>query len=155
MVLLDKVENLTFCKDLPKGFLSLLLSAGEIKTYPSDSYLFREGLHSDHVYLLADGEVSLEISLPDIGAIEIQTVALGELLGWSPLLGLGWMTASARAVSPCRVLELDVAKLRALANNDPHFGMELMRRVAVTLARRLNATRLQLLEARCTDQAVS
>jgi CRP-like cAMP-binding protein len=155
MVLLDKVESLNFCKDLPRGFLSQLLSAGETKLYSPGSYLFQEGLHCDHVFLLGEGSVRLEISLPDIGAVEIQTVGPGELLGWSPLLGLGWMTASAKALTACRVLALDVARLQALASEDPHFGMELMRRVGVTLARRLNATRMQLLEARCTDQAVS
>jgi CRP-like cAMP-binding protein len=65
------------------------------------------------------------------------------------------MTASAKALVPCRVLALDTGRVKALAEEDPRFGMELMRRVAVTVAKRLNATRLQLLEARLTDQAVS
>ncbi len=155
MVLLDKVEGLTFWKDMPKEFVSRMLSAGQIKTFSQGSYLFREGLHSNHVYVLIDGLAAMEVSLPDVGPVEVQTVAPGELLGWSPLLGLGWMTASAKALVSSRVLALDVARVLALANEDPCFGMELMRRVAVTVARRLNATRLQLLEANCTDQAVS
>jgi hypothetical protein len=66
------------------------------------------------------------------------------------------MTASAKALVGCQVLALDVGKLLEMAYDDPRFGMEVMRRLAVTLARRLNATRLQLLEARCTeDQVVS
>jgi CRP-like cAMP-binding protein len=156
MVLLDKVEGLTFCKGMPKEYYARLFAAGEFKTYPEGSYLFHEGLHCDHVYLLCEGEVGLEISLPGTGPVEFQTVGPGELLGWSPLLGLGWMTASAKALVGCQVLALDVGKLLEMAYDDPRFGMEVMRRLAVTLARRLNATRLQLLEARCTeDQVVS
>jgi CRP-like cAMP-binding protein len=156
MVLLDKVEGLTFCKGMPKDYFARLVAAGELRLFPEGSYLFHEGLHCDHVYLLCDGQVGLEISLPNIGPAELQTVGPGELLGWSPLLGLGWMTASAKALVDCQVLALDVRKIEEMVNEDPRFGIELMRRLAVTLARRLNATRLQLLEARCTeDQVVS
>jgi CRP-like cAMP-binding protein len=156
MVLLDKVEELTFCKGMPKEYLSRLFSAGQFKTFSEGSHLFQEGLRCDHVFLLTEGQVSLELSLPGLGPVALQTVGPGELLGWSPLLGLGWMTASAKALGSCRVLALDVGKMLEMANEDPRFGMEIMRRIAVTLARRLDATRLQLLEARCTeDQVVS
>jgi CRP-like cAMP-binding protein len=156
MVLLDKVEKLTFCKGMPKDYYPRLFSAGEIRAYPQGSYLFHEGLHCDQVYLLCEGQVGLELSLPGLGPVELQTVGPGELLGWSPLLGLGWMTASAKALTDCQVLALDVRTILEMANDDPCFGMELMRRLAITLARRLNATRLQLLEARCSeDQVVS
>jgi len=156
MVLLDKVEGLTFCKGMPKDYYSRLFSAGEFRTYPEGSYLFHEGLRCDYVFLLCEGQVSLEVSLPGVGPVEVQSVGPGELLGCSPLLGLGWMTASAKALVSCQVLALDVRRMLEMANDDPRFGMEMMRRVAVTLARRLNATRLQLLDARCTeDQVVS
>jgi hypothetical protein len=43
MVLLDKVEKLTFCKGMPKEYYARLLSGGEFTTYPQGSYLFQEG----------------------------------------------------------------------------------------------------------------
>jgi CRP-like cAMP-binding protein len=156
MVTMDKLAGLTFCKGLPKEYLKRLLSAGEVKTYPVGSYLFHEGQRCDHVFLLGEGQVGLETSLPDVGAMRVQTVGSGELLGWSPLLGMGWMTASAVALTPCRVLALDASRILALVAEDPRFGLELMRRLAITLARRLNGTRIQLLEAyRNEGQAVS
>jgi CRP-like cAMP-binding protein len=156
MVLMDKLETLTFCKGLSREYLERLVSAGEFKTFAPGSYLFHEGQHSEHVYLLSEGSVGLEVSLPDHGPERVQTVGPGELLGWSPLLGLGWMTANAVALAPCRVLALDAGRVLALVDEDSRFGTELMRRLAITLARRLNATRLQMLEAhRNEGQAVS
>ncbi len=154
MVLLDKVEELTFCEGMAKEDFGRLFAAGEFQSYLEGSYIFQEGLHCDHVFLLCEGEVALEVSLPGSGPVEILTVGPGELLGWSPLLGLGWMTASARALSNCQVLALDAKEILAMTRNDPRFGMELMRRVAVTLARRLNATRLQLLQVRGVEGQV-
>jgi CRP/FNR family cyclic AMP-dependent transcriptional regulator len=156
MVAIEKLESLTFCKGMSKQDLQRLISLGEVKSYPAGAYLFREGLHSDQVYLLGQGKVALEMSLPDAGPVRLQTVGPGELLGWSPLLGLGYMTASAVTLEPCRVLALDTKRVLALVDEDPRFGVDLMRRLARTLVRRLEATRQQVLEEhRYEGQAVS
>ncbi len=156
MVTMDRLENMVFCKGMSREYLQRLLSVGEVKKFAPGSYLFHEGQHSEHVYLMGEGEVALEVSLPEHGPERVQTAGPGELIGWSPLLGMGWMTASAVALQPCRVLALDARRVLGLVADDPRFGVELMRRVAMTVARRLNATRMQLLEAhRDEGQAVS
>jgi CRP-like cAMP-binding protein len=147
MLVLDKLDKLNFCKGLSIDYQRRLFALGDIKTYPVGERLFFEGQSCKDIYLLADGQVVLETALPGQEPMRLQIVGPGELLGWSPLLGLGPMTATARAITPCCVLALDAAKILALAEEDPKFVLELMRRVAITLARRLNATRLQLLEA--------
>lgn len=156
MVILDKLDKMSFCKGLPKDYLSRLVSLGEFRDYETGEYIFREGVSSEELFLLADGYVSLETSIPGQEPMRVQKVAPGELLGWSPILGMGVMTASARALQPCRVLALNAARILALADKDPKFVLEFMRRTAVTLARRLSATRLQVLAAYNNDgQAVS
>ena len=147
MLLLDKLDKLNFCKGLSMEYLRRLSAAGEVKAYQPGDRLFFEGQSSQEVYLLTDGEVLLETSLPGQDAMRLQTVGPGELLGWSPVLGLGVMTATARAATPCHVLALNADRILSLAEEDPKFVLEFMRRVAITLARRLNATRLQLVEA--------
>ena len=147
MLLLDKLDKLNFCKGLSMEYLRRLSAAGEVKAYQPRDRLFFEGQSSREVYLLTDGEVVLETSLPGQDAMRLQTVGPGELLGWSPVLGLGVMTATARAATPCHVLALNADRILSLAEEDPKFVLEFMRRVAITLARRLNATRLQLVEA--------
>jgi CRP-like cAMP-binding protein len=156
MLVLHKLDHLNFCKGLSIEYQRRLFAAGEIKSYQPCDRLFFEGQSSRDIYLLADGQVALETSIPGQDPMLLQTVGPGELLGWSPVLGLGVMSATARAITPCHVLALNAERILALAEEDPKFVLEFMRRVAITLARRLNATRLQLLEAcRDTSQVVS
>ena len=54
--------------------------------------------------------------------------------------------ATARAIRPTRVVSINGNQLMALCEHNPRFGFEFMRRVVAALARRLNATRLQLLD---------
>jgi CRP-like cAMP-binding protein len=147
MLVLDTLDKLTFCKGLPREYQQRLLSLGEVKTYQPDDRIFFEGQSSEDIYLLTAGQVALETSMPGQGPVRFQTVEAGELLGWSPVLGLGVMTATARALTPCCALALNAARVLSLAEEDPKFVLEFMRRTAITLARRLNATRLQLVEA--------
>jgi CRP-like cAMP-binding protein len=156
MVILDKLDNMRFCEGLSRRYMQRLVSIGEYRTYQEGEILFYEGQSSTDVYLLMAGEVVLEITIPGQGPAVVQTVDAGELLGWSPILGLEVMSATARAVTPCRVLALNATRILALAEEDPRFVLEFMRRTAITLAKRLAATRVQLLEA-ClgTPQVVS
>jgi CRP-like cAMP-binding protein len=155
MIYLDELDKLNFCKGLTPDHLNRLLLAGTTREFPDGARLFYEGQSSPEVYLLLAGEVSLETALPEQEPMQFQTVGVGELLGWSPLLGLKLMTSTARAVGATRVLALDVARLNALSAEDPHFGLEILRRTAITLARRLNATRQQVLALQCGYQSVS
>ena len=156
MLVLDKLDKLNFCKGMSIDYQRRLFAAGEFKTYQPGERLFFEGQSSKNTYLLAEGEVVLETTIPGQDPIPLQTVGPGELLGWSPVLGLGVMSATARAVTPCHVLALNADRILSQADEDPKFVLEFMRRVAITLARRLNATRLQLLDAyKDTSQPVS
>jgi CRP-like cAMP-binding protein len=84
--------------------------------------------------------------VPGRGPTQFQTIGSGELLGWTPLLGPGPMTATARALTPTQLVVINAAQVLALCTHDPKFGYELLRRTARALARRLAATRLQLLD---------
>jgi CRP-like cAMP-binding protein len=68
------------------------------------------------------------------------------LLGWTTILGGGRLTATARCQEATRAIELPGPELIALCEADPVVGYQLMKCVAQTLARRLTATRLQLLD---------
>jgi CRP-like cAMP-binding protein len=74
----------------------------------------------------------------------------GKLLGWTAILGQEAMTATARAVMPSRLVAINAMHVQETCAENPRFGMELMRRTALALSKRLNATRFQLLEI-CRD----
>jgi CRP-like cAMP-binding protein len=147
MVLLDMLEDIDFLRGLTPEYLGHIAALGQLQEHPANTVLFREGEGCGHVYLVGRGEIALEIQVPGKGPMLIRTAGPGELVGWSPLIRQGPMTATARTLTRCRLIALDVGGMLALCQRDPAFGMELIRRTAVALARRLHGTRLRLLES--------
>jgi CRP-like cAMP-binding protein len=149
MVTLDKLDKLSFCRGLSEEHSRLLGSVGEFRTYQTGESIFQEGVSCAEVYLLIEGKVALEESLPARDPMCVQTLGAGELLGYSPILGFNYMMATARVLAPTRVLALNAARILAMAELNPAFGLDFLRRTATALAVRLNATRLRLLEVCC------
>jgi CRP-like cAMP-binding protein len=123
--------------------LAALLSP---RDFLAGTVLFDEGAINRWLYLIVAGEVGLEMCVPARGCTRILTLGPGDLLAWSSLLGEGRMTATAIATSPTSLLAASAPDLAALCAADHEFGYELMRGMAQALARRLTATRLQLLD---------
>jgi len=147
----DFLRSLTFLAPATDEELQLLIPAAQIEEYPAGASIFREGDHLNHIFILTSGTVSLEINGPDHRQRRIQTLSAGELLGWSPLLGSGAMTAGARAVTQVRVVALNARAILDICEQDPRFGFLFMKRAATAIAARLNATRLQLLDVYGTE----
>jgi CRP-like cAMP-binding protein len=146
MVLLETLKSVRFLYDIADDHLWQIASVAELREFPTNAVVFREGQTSPSLYLVVEGNVSLEINVPDRGRIRFETVGAGELLGWSPLLQAGPMTATARTLAPTRLIALDAAQVKALCAHDTGFGYELVQRAAQALSQRLAATRLQLLD---------
>ncbi len=125
--------------------LEQVAALGRVVDYPVDATIFREGDPAVTSYVVVSGTVSLEICAPGIGCRRISTVRDGEFLGWSPVLDNFHLTVTARAVAPTQLIELPKEGLLALCDQSPRFGYVFMRGVAQTLARRLSAARMQLL----------
>ncbi len=152
MVPLETLKNIQFLKDFSDDHLQHLASLAEIKEFPAGSVVFREGQPSSWVYLVVRGDITLELNVPTRGAMQFQTVGSGDLLAWTPVLGLGAMTATASAQTRSTLLALDAAQIRAFCAHDLSFGFAFMQRIAQVLASRLSATRLVLMDLYHEDQ---
>ena len=146
MVTLETLKNIQFLQDFSDDHLQHIASLAEMKEFPAGSVVFRKGQPSSSVYLVAQGNIILETNVPARGAMQSQTVGSGELLGWTPVLGPGFMTATARAQTPSTLLILNAAQIRAFWAYDLSFGFAFMQRIAQVLTSRLFATRLLLLD---------
>jgi CRP/FNR family cyclic AMP-dependent transcriptional regulator len=143
---LANLREIRFLQELPDALLSQYVTISHIEEFPAGTAIFRQGDPARTIYLVCTGNVSLEICAPGVGCRRILTVAPGELLGWSPVLGQERLTATARTLSATSVVAADGEKLLALCDRNPRFGYEFMKRAAMAIAQRLNATRLQLLD---------
>jgi CRP-like cAMP-binding protein len=147
MVALDTLAKLDFLDGFPPDYLKPLAAVADVVSVPAGEVLFREGEKSPRIYLIISGKVALDMWVTGNGETPIQTVGPGKLLGWTPILTQKPMTARAVTKEPCELLAINAMQVLEACNENPRFGMEFMRRTAIALSRRLNATRQQLLDA--------
>ncbi|MCC7474241.1 MAG: Crp/Fnr family transcriptional regulator [Pirellulales bacterium] len=144
-VLTETLENIQFLRDMEPEYVERIANIAQVLEFDEYDVVFREGDPADYLYLIAHGSVSLELCAPGTGCRQVLSLGAGELLGWSSLLGQARYTARARTPQAAQLVQLNVKQLLALCEHDPRFGYELMRRTAIALAKRLSATRIQLL----------
>jgi CRP-like cAMP-binding protein len=144
---LNALRNVSFLDGFAQEHLEKLAESARLVEFPEGKTIFREGEPASRIYLIVAGEVSLEICAPGVGCRRVHTVRNGELLGWSPVLEQTRLTATARTLTATRAIELNGAQVLALCEHDPCFGYEFMRRTARALERRLDTTRMQLVDA--------
>jgi CRP-like cAMP-binding protein len=139
--LAEELIEVKTLRGLGDAHLQKLASIARPREVPAGGLLFREGDDSAFIFVLVSGEVSLEIQMPRRGPTAIYAAGPGELLGWSPVLGRHAMTATATAVTPCRLAVLEVARVNELIEKEPQFGIAFLRQLAIIVSDRLSATR--------------
>jgi CRP/FNR family cyclic AMP-dependent transcriptional regulator len=135
-----------FFKGLEEPYLQLLIGCASNVRFNAGEVIFREGEEANRFYLIRQGKVAVETFAPGRGPIIIQTLGEGELVGWSWLIAPYRWRFDGRAVELTRAIALDGECLRGKCEEDHNLGYELMKRVAGVMERRLEATRLQLLD---------
>ncbi len=135
-----------FTKDLSDEHRELIAGCAQNKGYQPGRFIFREGDEANTFYMIRKGRVALDVFAPRRGALTIQTVRDGDILGWSWLFPPYRCTFDARVVDPTRVVAFDGACLRGKAEKDHELGYQLMKRLSRVFTQRLAATRLQLLD---------
>jgi len=129
-----------------ESMLRQLAQLVEHRPYSAGAVLFHEGAQGDELFVLQYGKVQLQMRVPGRGSIPILTLGPGQLVAWSSVLGNGEMTTSATALEETSAFVLPASKLKELFEQDHEFGYRFMEQLASALARRLVATRLQLLD---------
>ncbi|MGB0670873.1 MAG: cyclic nucleotide-binding domain-containing protein [Rhodospirillales bacterium] len=135
-----------FFKGLAPEFLSLLAGCASNAVFKDGEFLYREGEDAQDFFLVRAGDVGLELATPAGGAIVIETLHEGDVLGWSWLVPPHRSRFDARARGPVRCTRLDGACLRGKMETDHELGYQVYRRFLPILADRLGAARLQMLD---------
>jgi len=147
---MEKLEQILAQHPFFAGFSAehsrLVTGCARNHRYDAGEYLFREGGMANEFFLIRHGRVALEITAPGQAPIVFETLGEGEIVGASWLVPpYRWMF-DARAVALTRVIGIDAECLRGKCEADHHLGYEMMKRFLPILVRRLDATRLQILD---------
>jgi CRP-like cAMP-binding protein len=144
--LADALREVRFLHDIDNEHLKRIAEVTRLRDVPEGQVIFRQGDVPQDVFLVVSGSVALDIAVNG-GQKRIMSVGPGEILGWSALLEQTQMTATATALAPTCVAEINTQQLLAICRHNPRLGYELLRRTSLALASRLSATRMQLLDS--------
>ncbi len=142
----DVLARYPFFSGLKPESLALIAGCGRNVHFEAGAYLVREGETADRFFAIRGGTVAIETYVPSRGAVTLQTLGDGEILGWSWLFPPYVWQFDARAQTDVRATAFDGACLRAKCDADPALGYELMKRLARLVSARLEGARRQLLD---------
>jgi CRP/FNR family transcriptional regulator, cyclic AMP receptor protein len=142
----DLLSRHRFFEDLKPEYLTLIAGCAQNVHFDAGEYLAREGTAADRFFAIRGGSVAIETYVPSRGAVTLQTLGEGEILGWSWLFPPYVWQFDARARDSVRATAFDGACLRAKCDGDPALGYDLMKRLAHLVSNRLEGTRRQLLD---------
>jgi len=143
-----------FLRGMPCDQLGLLTATACDVRFPARYRLFEDGGNATRFWLIQSGHVSLDLHVPGEGPVVIETIGMGELLGWSWLFSPYRWAFGAVAATPVEAFEFDAPAVREACAADPGLGYELNQRITRVLAKRLQATRIRLISRSSYPAAV-
>jgi CRP-like cAMP-binding protein len=135
-----------FLRGMSEAQMSLMVGCAKNVVFKAGEYILHEGEPANQFFFVRQGLVHIETHVPNKGTIIIRSRGEGEVLGWSWLVPPFRWHFDAKAVELTRVIALDGKCLREKCDVDHNLGYELMKRFAIVIAERLEATRLQLMD---------
>ncbi len=144
---IEKVVNEhPFFKGMQKEYINELIGCASNAGFKTGENIFRQSEQANHFYIITTGRVAVEIESADRGAITIQTVEPGNVLGWSWLFPPYIWHYDARASEATDTIAFDARCLVGKCESNPALGYDLMKRFSGVVIERLQATHLQLMD---------
>jgi CRP/FNR family cyclic AMP-dependent transcriptional regulator len=142
-------------EDLAAGWLTHELSAhtrarlaelGRRVSVRAGEVLMREGDPADFLAVVIDGRVGLRMRVPERGQVTVLTVEPGDVIGWSAIVPPYRSTSTPTALADTELAYFEGPTLRAALAEDAEFAADIYPVLLKAVSRRLEGTRLQLLD---------
>jgi CRP-like cAMP-binding protein len=135
-----------FGASLPVSTRARLASVGRLVEIPDRAVILEEGRPCPAMGILVRGRIALRLTVRGVGERTIMTLEPGEVFGWSAVLPPAISTSTCVAVAPSVAIQFDGVGLIMALEQDDELAAAVYHRLLATVARRLSATRLQLLD---------
>lgn len=147
MQTMDQIlANHPFFADFPPDYAKLVAGCARNHRFDVGEYLIRTGEPADRFYLIRHGKVALEVASPGSAPVIVTTLGANEVVGASWLLPPYRSMFDARAMELTRAIGIDGKCLRGKCESDHSLGYEMMKRFLPVMVKRLQATRMQILD---------
>jgi CRP-like cAMP-binding protein len=144
--LTDALRETPFTAGLGGSERRHLASFARVVAAEPDETLLREGEPTPYLAIVTAGRIALRMLVPGRGPITVMTVEPGDIVGWSAVLAPHRATSTAVAVEHTEFIAFDGPRLRHALESDEDLAAALYPRILRSVARRLEGTRLQLLD---------
>ncbi len=131
---------------LDQSTLELLAGCARNVVFDANERLFVEGGRADRFWIVRQGRVALEVTVPGSGQMTVETLGAGSVVGWSWLVPPYRWRFDAIAQEVTRATVFDVGCVRSKMDADARVGYQLLSRFVPVIVDRLQATRLRLLD---------
>ena len=133
--------------------LERLAKISDICEIAENEELFQEGGQEDYLYIVIEGQIEVDVYVPNHGNLRIFIAEPLDIFGWSALTPVvRQRTATARALQKTRLVSIDFEALKRLCDEDYRIGYLVMRRISNVIASRLLTTRLILMDLLANPQ---
>jgi CRP-like cAMP-binding protein len=147
------METTWFGSGLPQSLRERLASVARVYEAPAQTRLLREGDETRELSVLLEGRVALTEHVAGRGSVTLMTVEPGDVFGWSALIAPYRATSTVVSLEPVRVMAFDGNALRQRVRTDCELTAGIYPKLLEVLARRLGATRHQLLDLYGSESA--
>ena len=151
-VLAEHIRATWFGSDLPDASLQRLGSMAREYEAPARTRLLREGDETNELSILVDGRIALTEHVAGRGSVTLMSAEPGDVFGWTAIIPPVRATATVVSLEPVKVIAVEADALRAELKADCVLSAGVYPRLAEALARRLEATRQQLLDLYGSEQ---
>jgi len=131
---------------LERATRARLAALGSARPIVAGETLVREGETATTLGILLTGRVGLRMRVPERGTVTILTVEPGDVIGWSALVPPHRSTSTAVVLVGGEMAVFDAEMLRVELTADCELAGQLYPLLMAAVSRRLEATRLQLLD---------
>jgi CRP/FNR family cyclic AMP-dependent transcriptional regulator len=139
------LEAEPFFRGMREEQLAALAATASDVVFPAGHRIFDDGGHAGGFWLVRCGHVIVDARVPGDTPAVVDSIGIGELLGWSWLLPPYRWEFGAVSATEVEAIQFEAAAVRSACAADPALGFELTQRVIRVLARRLRSARTQLI----------
>jgi len=159
MVPTELIRRYPFFAGFSQDQIADLADAANQVSAQAGFIFINEGERLTNFYLVLGGTVGIVIKIPDHDMkqsltrqitnnlitrdVTVSTVGEGEMFGWSALVPPNISTANAKALTACRVLEVDYQALEPIIEEDCCFGHLLTLKAAQVIRGRMRDRRIE------------
>ncbi len=116
--------------------------------------IFNEGDRSENIYLVAEGELEVQISTGLFGKQVIATLGPGDVFGEMAFIDAERRSASIKAKRSCILLSMTRNDFRKLGKGYPHIQLMMLKNITRILAKRLRTADERIRHLKTKDKGV-